>query len=82
VAVSNSDDDAAGISVSPLAGLVTSEAGGTASFTVVLNSQPTADVTIPVASNGTKEGTLSISALTFHGHELERAPDRDGHGRG
>src|SRR5204863_9377439 len=36
VAVTNTDNDAAGISVSPTSGLVTTEAGGTATFTVVL----------------------------------------------
>jgi hypothetical protein len=65
VAVVNADDDAAGISVTPVAGLGTSEAGGTASFTVVLTSQPTADVVIPVASSDVTEGTVSVSSLTF-----------------
>jgi hypothetical protein len=40
VAVTNADDDAAGITVTPVAGLGTTEAGGTASFTVVLTSEP------------------------------------------
>ena len=46
VAVTNTDNDAAGITVTPTTGLTTTEAGGTATFTVVLNTQPTADVTI------------------------------------
>ena len=46
VAVTNTDNDAAGITVTPTAGLATTEAGGTATFTVVLTTQPTADVTI------------------------------------
>ena len=47
VAVTNTDNDAARASpVSPTSGLTTTEAGGTATFTVVLNAQPTADVTI------------------------------------
>ncbi|HXJ63538.1 MAG TPA: calcium-binding protein, partial [Actinomycetota bacterium] len=65
VAVTNADNDAAGIDVTPVAGLVTTEAGGTASFTVVLKSQPTADVVIPVASNNAAEGVASVSSLTF-----------------
>src|SRR5436853_635157 len=48
VSLVNRDDDIAGITVTPTAGLVTTEAGGTASFTVVLTSQPTADVTVPL----------------------------------
>ena len=46
MAATNADDDAAGITVAPTSGLVTTEAGGAATFTVVLNAQPTADVTI------------------------------------
>ena len=42
VAVTNTDNDVAGITVTPTSGLTTSEAvGGTATFTVVLTSQPT-----------------------------------------
>jgi len=55
----------AGISVTPTSGLVTTESGGTASFTVVLNSRPTDDVFIPVASSKPTEGTVSVSSLTF-----------------
>ena len=32
---------------------------------MVLNSQPTADVVIPVASSNAAEGTASVSSLTF-----------------
>ena len=38
VAVTNTDNDAAGITVTPTSGLTTTEAGGTATFTVVLTS--------------------------------------------
>src|SRR5438093_130254 len=65
VALANTDNDAAGISVAPVAGLVTGEAGGQASFTVMLNSQPTADVVIPVASDNASEGTANVVNLTF-----------------
>ena len=41
VTVSNTDNDAAGVTVTPTTGLTTTEAGGTATFTVVLNTQPT-----------------------------------------
>ena len=59
VAVTNTDDDAAGITVTPTSGLATTEAGaGTATFTVVLNSEPTADVTIGLSSDDTSEGTV------------------------
>src|SRR5207237_1139724 len=65
VSVSNTDNDTAGITVSPTSGLVTTEAGGTATFTVVLTSQPTANVTIPISSSNTAEGTVSVASLTF-----------------
>ena len=65
VSLINTDNDTAGITVTPTAGLVTTENGGTASFSVVLNSQPTADVTIGLSSSDTTEGTLSTSSLSF-----------------
>ncbi|MGA2061415.1 MAG: MBG domain-containing protein, partial [Thermoguttaceae bacterium] len=55
----------AGITVTPVGGLTTTEAGGTAQFTVVLDSQPTADVIIGISSSDTTEGTVSTSSLTF-----------------
>ena len=45
--------------------LTTTEAGGTATFTVVLNTQPTADVTIALSSSDTTEGTVSPASLIF-----------------
>src|SRR5207237_407283 len=49
----------------PTNGLTTTEAGGTANFTVVLASQPTANVVIGISSSNTAEGTVSASSLTF-----------------
>lgn len=65
VAVTVIDDDQAGITVNPTSGLVTSEAGGTASFTIVLNAAPTGDVTIPLHSDDEDEGTINVSSVTF-----------------
>ncbi len=64
VSVVNVDNDSAGVSVGLISGNTT-EAGGTATFTVKLNSQPTADVTIGFASSDSGEGTVSPSSLTF-----------------
>lgn len=58
------DDDTAGSTVSAISGTLT-EAGGTATFTVVLTSQPTASVSIPVSSSDTTEGTIAVSTVTF-----------------
>ncbi len=65
VSVTNDDNDVAGLTVVPTAGLVTTEAGGTATFTVVLQSEPLADVTIPIASSNTAEGVLEVPELLF-----------------
>ncbi|RJR20796.1 MAG: hypothetical protein C4581_02950, partial [Nitrospiraceae bacterium] len=54
----------AGIAVSPISG-DTSESGGIATFTVVLLSQPTADVTIGLSSSDSTEGDVSPSSLIF-----------------
>ncbi|MDR0965868.1 MAG: hypothetical protein LBM75_05110, partial [Myxococcales bacterium] len=64
VSAVNADDDTAGIVVDP-ASLVTIEGGEAAAFTVVLRSQPTAEVVISVTSADTTEGVLSPSALAF-----------------
>ena len=45
--------------------LSTTEAGGTAFFSISLIPAPTADVTISVSSSNTAEGTVSTDSLTF-----------------
>ena len=65
VSVTNMDNDVAGITVTPTTGLVTTEAGGSDTFTVVLANQPSADVTIALSSSDTTEGTVSPASLTF-----------------
>lgn len=59
------DDDTAGVTVSPVSGHVTTEAGGTATFTVRLTSEPTAAVVIALSSTDTSEGTVAPDDLTF-----------------
>src|SRR5207244_13029798 len=65
VSVTNNDNDTAGFAVTPTSGLTTTEAGGTASFTVKLTSQPTANVTVGLSSSKTPEGTVGPGSLTF-----------------
>ena len=67
VAVRNTDNETAGITVTPTSGLVTTEAGGTATFTVVLNTPPTADVSISLTSTNVAEGHVSPATITFTG---------------
>lgn len=59
------DSNEPGINITPLTPLVTTEAGGTAKFSVQLNSQPTDDVIITGRSSNEKEGILDTSSLVF-----------------
>eukprot|EP00659_Diplonema_papillatum_P005823 gene5823-8914_t len=66
VQVQNTDDDTPGIAVSAAgAALATSEAGGFAAFTVVLRTQPTAEVTVSINTSNALEGAVTPSTLTF-----------------
>ncbi|MFN9048662.1 MAG: S8 family serine peptidase, partial [Planctomyces sp.] len=65
VALSNLDDDTAGINVGTISGTTTTEAGGAVSFTVRLNSEPTTSVTLPFSSDDTTEGIVSPASVTF-----------------
>ncbi|MEX2118184.1 MAG: S8 family serine peptidase [Pirellulales bacterium] len=59
------DNDTAGITLDAASGLVTSENGGGSTLSVVLNSEPAADVTINLSSSDTTEGVVSPASLTF-----------------
>ena len=61
----NLDDDTAGFVVTPTGALMTSEAGQQTSFTLRLTSQPEADVTIPLETSDTSEGTIDSPWLLF-----------------
>ncbi len=89
VLVTNRDDDVAGITVTPILGLIrnqsgiasltkttpiaigpgsrlaTTERGHVVSFTVVLDSQPTAAVNLSISSSDMTEGTGTPQSLTF-----------------
>ncbi len=65
VTVVNVDDETAAFRISPVSNN-TSENGTIATFTVVLNKLPTADVAIAVSSSNTAEGTVDPSSLTFN----------------
>lgn len=53
-----------GVTLTPTTGLQTSESGKDASFAAVLNSQPSADVTLNLTSSNPKEGKVPAS-ITF-----------------
>ncbi len=63
--ISISDDDVAGVLVTPQTALRTSESGGSSSFDVVLLAQPDANVTIPVESTDAGEGQPDRTSLIF-----------------
>ena len=66
MAVTTSDDDSAGVSATQSDGsTTTTEIGGTDTFTVVLNTQPSSDVVISVTSSDTGEAVVSPATLTF-----------------
>jgi CSLREA domain-containing protein len=60
------DDDTAGITVTPTGGLTTTESGGTSSFSIVLDTQPTASVTITLTSGDGSEGIVGPTSLVFN----------------
>lgn len=64
ISLKNEDDDTAGFFVGNVQGQ-TSEAGGTATFTLRLRTQPTAAVTVPVVSENPAEGTTDVAQLVF-----------------
>ena len=62
--VNLTDNDTRGVTVSKSA-VTVAEATGTATYTVKLNSQPTANVTITPTSGDTTAATVSPASLTF-----------------
>ncbi|MFC1748680.1 beta strand repeat-containing protein [Pseudomonadota bacterium] len=65
----NADNDSKSVILTPNSGLVTTEAGGTAEFTVALGAPAGSSVTLNFASNDTSEGTISPSSVTFFGSQ-------------
>lgn len=63
VQLTNVDDDQPGLTLSPTAGLVVGEAGGTAVFSIRLESAPTADVTVQLSASDGSEGSVAPSTV-------------------
>ena len=66
VAVTLTDDDTKGITVSTSTPLTIAEDAGEATYTLVLNSQPSGDVTVNIASGTAGVVSLDTSSLTFN----------------
>ena len=56
---------APGVTVTPTSGLTTTESGGTAGFSVALDTVPAFDVTLTLSSGNPGEGTVSPTSLVF-----------------
>jgi hypothetical protein len=68
--VKNADDDTNGVTIAQTGtndgsgNLLTTEAGGSSTYTVVLDAEPTADVTVSTTGNDATEGSLSGTTLS------------------
>ena len=62
-AVTISDNDTAAVTVNPTTLTVTE--GGSSTYTVVLASQPTSNVTVALSRTGSPDVTVTVSSLTF-----------------
>jgi hypothetical protein len=64
ITVTTTNSNVAGITLGAATGTIT-EAGGAATMNVSLTSQPTATVTVAVASSNPNQGTVAPASLTF-----------------
>jgi alpha-tubulin suppressor-like RCC1 family protein len=65
LSLTNIDNDSAGLAVSTASPSVTTEKGGTTTFSVRLRTKPTANVTVPIVSATPTEGAVDKVSLTF-----------------
>ena len=65
VSLKNIDNDSPGFFVTPTSGLQTTEGGGEAYFTVVLNKAPSADVVISLESSDASIGRVNPASMRF-----------------
>ena len=63
--VNNADNDSAGYSLSPLTGVLIEGDSQTASFTIILDSQPATDVVLNLTINPNDEVSSSVSSVRF-----------------
>ncbi len=84
VTVTITENDTAGLTIDPASLTVTE--GGAKNYTVRLDSEPTADVTVAITGHARTDLTLSGATLTkrradLHHRQLEHGADGDGHRR-
>jgi subtilisin family serine protease len=66
ISLVNLDDDTAGIFISALSDSSTAESGTSVTFTIRLDSQPIAPVTLAVGSSDTTEGIVAPASVVFN----------------
>ena len=71
VPVTITDDDTAGVSINPTA--LTVPEGSSSSYTVVLDSQPTGDVTVTISGHSGTDVSVDLSTLTFTAADWDAA---------
>ena len=76
--ISITDDDTRGVTLSSATVVVTE--GSTATYTVVLDSEPTGTVTVTPAVTGSADVTVDKESLNFHAGHLGQRTDGDGVG--
>ena len=69
--VTNTDDDTAGVTIEPTELTVTEGGGG--GYTVVLDSQPTAEVTVTISGHDGTDVSVAPATLTFTADNWETA---------
>ena len=69
--------DTAAVSIDPTA--LTVAEGDSGSYSVVLGSEPTAEVTVTVGGHDGTDVSVSDATLTFTARRLGCGPDGDGH---
>ena len=74
--VTITDDDAAGVTVSETA--LNIDEGGSGTYTVVLDTEPTASVTVAVAGHAGTDISLDKTSLTFTASTWDTRADGDG----
>ena len=78
VTVTVTDNDSTGVRVSKTTLTVEEEDTTGNSYTVVLDAQPSADVTVTVAGHAGTDVTPNPTTLTFTTSRLEHVPDGNG----
>jgi hypothetical protein len=74
VHVTNNDTDTPGITVSKTAGLITTESGGTDTFSVTLSTAPLSTVTVNLTSSNSAEVVVSPSVINFSAGNYNSQP--------